>query len=282
MKYAAAVILYNPEKTDVYKIKEYLKSFDMVYIYDNSLDNSDYYNELDFDSKKVVYNFNGKNDGLPYAYNRVLEYLEDKSFDYLCTLDQDSIYTHEEICKMKKYIENNGEDKIAIYGPAIKYAHENKKELKEEIFKNREWVISSGSFININILKDNNVMYDENYFIDRFEIDLCKQLTNLKYDVGMYYGSVLNQQLGEIAKGGHAEHSVLRNYYLFRNRFYFNKKYYTLPKRLCLNILQTGRHFLSIFLYEKEKSNKMKIFFVAVMDYLKGNMGIKNENFKNI
>lgn len=35
------------------------------------------------------------------------------------------------------------------------------------------------------------------YFIDKFEIDLCQQIIQSKKDIVVYYGSVLAQHLGD-------------------------------------------------------------------------------------
>lgn len=275
MRFAAAVILYNPKKIDIARVSEYIKSFDIVYLYDNSLDNSSYYNELPLDRDNVIYNYNNKNDGLPVAYNTILNYLANEKIDYICTLDQDSEFSYEDICNMKEYIEHGADDKIAIYAPLVQYAHRKDYEIKKEEIKLCKWVITSGAFINLEILKKHEIKYDTNYFIDKFEIDLCKQLTNLGYKIVMYNRAILRQTLGEINKQGYSEHSVLRHYYLFRNRFYFNKKFYGIPKRWSLNVLQTIRHFWEIIVREGEKGKKLGAFFEATKDYCVGKMGAR-------
>ena len=95
-------------------------------------------------------------------------------------------------------------------------------------------------------MRDKDFKYDEKYFIDKFEINLCIQTLKAGYEIIMYYGSVLNQRLGEESGHNHPNNSPFRKYYLYRNRFNFNHKF---PKRVILNILQIVKHLLLILLY---------------------------------
>ena len=115
--------------------------------------------------------------------------------------------------------------------------------------------------------------YDNKYFIDKFEIDLCQQMTTRGIEVLMYHGSVLYQNLGERNGHRHPNHSALRHYYLFRNRFYFNRKWFTNIKCIVLDVLQTLKHIGLILLFEDEKMYKIQFLKKAIKDYKKGNMG---------
>lgn len=271
MKFAAAITLYNPTKVQLKHCLEYIDSFDQVYIMDNS-ENIDLSMEDFFKSPGFKYIKMNGNEGLSKAFNMVLEEESINSIEYLCTLDQDSVFSAEDIGCMKQFIgtlskQNN---KVGIVAPVIDYGW---GVIKTVGFEKRERVITSGSFLNLNVIRKNNIRYDEKYFIDKFEIDFCRQLRLKGYDIIVYFGAKLIQQLGEAGSKKHSSHSALRHYYLFRNRFYFNHKFYKWSKRYLLNFLQTGRHCCSIILYESNKCEKIKELFVASADYIKGKMG---------
>ena len=263
-KYVAAVILYHPDKEVFARIDRYSKIFDKVIVYDNT-ENPEYHTE---NSDKITYLGRNKNDGLPYAYNKILKYIFDNySFDYMCMLDQDSEYSNTAIKNIINFIENSKMKNVAIYGPAIKYRYHTP--LTKNKFDIVSWVITSGCFVNLKIIKDNGLSFDENYFIDRFEVDMCKQLTNLNYKIVQVNSSIIKKELGEDSGHRHPNHSPIRHYYLARNRLYFNKKYYGFLKRWLLNILQSGRHIVLIALYENNKASKIKHCLKGWNDYSK-------------
>lgn len=268
MNFAAGVTLYNPSNEQISRIIEYSKSFKYVILFDNT-DNLQ--NRYVFPSN-FVYFSEGKNMGLPYAFNHIIDFCLNNNIDFLCTLDQDSIYTFDDICNMKSFIENKLDvEKVGVIGPFIDYGKNDSKNTNEVVF--RKWVITSGAFINVKIIKKENIRYDLNYFIDKFEIDLCQQFISKKYDVIMYYGATLHQRLGELNYKGHSEHNAIRHYYIFRNRYYFNKKWRSPLMRVIYNFLQTQRHLYRILKFETGFKEKKKMLKIARKDHRCGKYG---------
>lgn len=281
MRFAAAITLYNPSDGQISNCCSYMNSFDIIFILDNSEQIDDRIEHTFKDAPYVYIKMDG-NEGLPKAFNKVLDSEIIEQFDYLCTLDQDSVFSSSDIDNMKLFIEECNLGKIAaldnnivsIYAPIIDY---DNRLVNEDGFEERKRVITSGSFINLSIIRTHKLRYDNNYFIDKFEIDLCQKMINLGYKIIVNHNSILKQSLGDGKKGTKSAHSALRHYYLFRNRLYFNHKYFGIVKRNFLNILQTGRHCMQILIYEDDKKHKMLQLPVAVKDYLKGNMGKKSD-----
>lgn len=266
--FAAGITLYHPTDEQLKNVQRFVSCFDTVYIYDNSGEYS-IAEKVKWPSNYIYINEHA-NKGLSYAFNKISSLCKE---DFLCTLDQDSSFTEKNIDRIKEFIKKyNNLDKVGIIAPFVDYGN-NKvcSELKE--FEEKEWVIASGSFVNQNVVRFNKIKYDESYFIDRFEIDFCKQLRNKGYRVLMYYGSILKQTLGEKSGHNHPNHSVLRHYYIFRNRFYYNNKWKKGINKLFYNTLQTVRHCMLILLYENEKKKKLKILQRAWSDYKLGKMG---------
>ena len=267
LRFVAGVTLYNPTIEELKHISDYSTSFEKIFLFDNSEPN---YSRprYEFNDKFEIIT-DGNNMGLPYAFNRIIEKCGD--YDYLCTLDQDSVFAAEDIEKIKVFISTHAQQGIGIVAPYIDYGFSkiNLSETADE----KNWVITSGSFVNLSVIKKHNLRYDLNYFIDKFEIDMCQQMIVKGYTILMYHGAVLHQLLGEKNGHRHTNHSVLRHYYLFRNRLYFNQKWHHGIKKLSLNLLQTLRHLYLILLYEDDKTSKMRAFVTAVSDYKKGKLG---------
>ena len=270
MKYALALTFFNPTIDNIDNLQNYIENFDEIFIYDNSLDNKKY-KEFIPNDEKVHYLFDGINDGLPRAFNTVLNSSYIKNCDILCTMDQDSHFGDSEIRKIKSFIEKNNNKEVAIFAPYIIY--NNKYKVPQQKVTYEEWVICSGSFVNLDIVRKHKVRYDENYFIDRFEVDFCKQLRLLGYKIVVNTDSMMKQELGTDSGHKHSNHSALRHYYLFRNRLYFNYKYYSKTKAFCLSVLQIIKHTLLIFLFEEHKIEKVKACLYGFVDYRKKKFG---------
>lgn len=272
MRFGAGVTLYNPTEDQLKRITDLQNSFDKIFLFDNS--EPWYSKPLYPHGEKFVLLTEGENKGLPYAFNAIIECCNE--YDFLCTLDQDSIFEHEDIMRIRSFIESlENSDSIGIVAPFIDYGfteHNNNVQTKK-----KKWVITSGAFINLKTIRKERFRYDENYFIDKFEIDLCMQMTKKGYEILMYYLSVLHQQLGENVGKAHSGHNALRHYYLFRNRFYFNCKWYTGPKKWFLNSAQTSRQIYQILRYENRKKSKLNALFEAYVDYRGGRMGKKTQ-----
>ena len=276
MKIAAAVILYNPTEKQISNALSYTESFDFVFVVDNS--EPDYprnYSSMFLENMKYI-DMKG-NEGLPNAYNTILNSQDINDYDFLCTLDQDSEFNKSDIEYIRKLIHklSEGDSKfstknIGIIAPTIDYGV--KKINYNCSVEERERVITSGSFVNIKAIQRYGLRYDPNYFIDKFEIDLCTQLRRKGLKVCVLGNAILHQRLGEMGKLSHSVHNPLRHYYLFRNRLYYNHKFYSLIKRWGLNVLQTIKHIIIILLYEDQKFAKISQLPKAISDYCGGKM----------
>ena len=79
---------------------------------------------------------------------------------------------------------------------------------------------------------------------------------------------VLSFPLGENGK-----YSKLRNYYVFRNRFYFNRKNYGWTAAAVRSFLQTAKHVFGLCKEGEAGREKLKALRPAWRDYRHGKMG---------
>lgn len=278
MRFCCGVTLFNPDNDVIKILKKYLEIFDTVYIFDNSENIP-----VDFISTNRLHTFNNfkytsynENFGLSKAFNEMSKKAIDDRYDYICLFDQDSFMEKSHLVRMMSYIQNSTNTNIAIYSPKIIYR--KKKNYVKEIeleFKSVTWVISSGSFINLDIYSISKG-FDNNYFIDRIDYDYCYQVKKLGFQIFRLNNIFLQQQLGKTRKGIFAisEHDYLRHYYIFRNRLYF---YLIKKEPSILNktyvIIKSISHITRIILLESGKFKKLYIIKKAIIDYNNKQMG---------
>lgn len=264
MKFAAAMTLYNPEEENIDNLIETAELFDVLYVYDNT-ESTKPYIDLVKNIDNVIYMMNETNDGLPVAFNQMLELSSKDNVDFLCTLDQDSIITHNNVKQLENYIESNDMENVGIVAPFPTGTKKNTDRSIETV----EWVICSGSFVNVSLIRENKIRYDEAYFVDRFDADICMQMRRKGLQIVRMNNVILRHRCGD----GNGGHSALRHYYMFRNRYYYNRKYYSKSVAMIRTFFQNIRHSRWIVETPEEFFDRIKVFRVAYEDYKCNKMG---------
>lgn len=266
-RFVCGITVYHPDNAVLERVKDYSALFEKVYVFDNTeVDAVDVeWGNVVKDICNVQYIYEGDNKGLPYAFNRIIESIP-ADIDFLCTLDQDSVFPTEDILSMKEKLSGLDDNLMAgIVGPKVLY--DTNAYVKSDEIVGTRYVITSGSFVNLKAMHKLGIKYDEAYFIDKFEIDLGEQFKLKGYKIYQFLGSVLHQRLGELDSKGRRNHSALRHYYLFRNRFYFNCKFMSAPKRFVITTLQVVKHIGIVVFNEEDKKKKLRMMYVAYVDH---------------
>ncbi len=203
----------------------------------------------------------------------------EKKMDFLCILDQDSMFSSNDIKKSKEYIIENFNKEIGMYVPEIIYSHKEQPFIQRNeiiVSEECEWAISSGSFMSLKACKAVG-KFDENYFIDRVDYDYCYELRKKHYKILMLRGVYLYQNLGterKVLGKTYSEHSAVRHYYMFRNRLYF---YWKNRERESLWVVKITaksiRHIVDVLLYESDKINKLIYLKKGLQDFCQRKMG---------
>lgn len=273
MKFAAIVVLYNPTNKEVNHVLEYRKDFDKIYVFDNSSKCCSNVESLCEDSK-FQYICDNQNHGLAVAYNFGMKQAKEEGFSFLCILDQDSVFSANSIQRMKSYIKKHNYSNVAIYAPYIQYGLEENVDTSQT--KKCKWVINSGAFLNLSLLEKKKIYYDENYFIDRLDRDYSKQIEQNELNIIQVKNCILQQTLGE-RLGNSSIHSCLRNYYMFRNRFYYNRKFYHGWHGILMSFMQTIKQLIGIIVSRNDIRRNLQYFIYALKDDKNRKYGKKDE-----
>jgi rhamnosyltransferase len=226
---------------------------------------------------------NGFNLGIAGALNRGVQYAQKNGFDWVLTLDDDSIVPPDYIqTLLKTYNESPEKDKIAILAPAhfdkkTGYQSRDYRGIKGP-YVSKDIVMTSGNLIPIWVF-DKIGYYDEDLFIEYVDHDFCLRVKKAGYKTVLVATAVMGHSLGSIRK-----HSLIGGIFFFSHNYLPVRRYYRARNRLVLYrryfgawILQDQefaiKDMVKILLVEDMKWQKIKATLLGTIDGLLGRMG---------
>ncbi len=275
MKILATIVLYNPDiERLIQNIEAIHGQVDELILIDNGSTNI---NEVKSEVKySVKYLINKKNVGIAKALNEGFEYAIEHNFDWVLTLDQDSVCDKNLIQTYKKYLQLpdigmltcNFKDRNDVNGKTIL------EEEQDSEYYTVSRCITSASFCSVEAYKKSGG-FDNEMFIDFVDYDYSTKMYINGYKI---YRINYNGLLHEI---GHkkiykflgrklvsSNHSPFRQYYMARNPIIMVKKYpdyYKMSERIRAELGQ----FFVILVYEKNKWKKISRRCAGIIDGLR-------------
>lgn len=269
------IVTYNP---DIKRLKENLSTLinqvDKLYIFDNGSNNLKNIELLleSFTPQITLYKAN-KNLGIAYALKEIMNYARIHNFDWVLSVDQDSVLDKYLVRKYKTTIENCKYNDIGILTCLIKdrnfkdsSVEKQKRELMEVPI-----CITSAAFTNVkNYFQTHG--YDTNLFIDMVDTDICLSLREKGFKIFRINYVGVTHEIGHgenkriLNKDIIVHHSaIFREYYMSRNTILLRKKHpstyskKTMLKGLILN-------FLIILFFERNKNKRFNNYFKGIID----------------
>lgn len=283
--YSVLVVLYNPERRILKQLDIYANEFDKVYLFDNSDEKVEWITEF-AKSRNIEY-YSSNNVGITGALNVIIPIAINEKFDFIATMDQDTIFPSEVIQKMISNIELNYKEDIAIYttnfnkmyvgeGGKIEYS-KPEYDINKVTYTN--FHISSGNFLRCDLIS--NLFPLDNYFIGFVDFDLDFSVKTLGYKILVIGECIISQQIGNpikasvFTKQGLTNFSSSRYYYLYRNNYYFNNKFKNYKEAKKFAKMKRIKYFIKLLTTERNKIEKIKMSYKGYCDYKKGILGIK-------
>jgi rhamnosyltransferase len=274
---AAAVILYNPAANVSNNINSYLQQVDYLFILDNSpatLSDNPFIN-----NNKIAYIFNNGNIGIAAALNKAADKAYRTGYEYLLTMDQDSIVPPGMVESLLKVI--CGDNKIGIISPL----HSNKfgTHLKNEKgIREVSSVMTSGNIISLDIFNKIGP-FSEDYFIDYVDVEYCFRLKKKGYKILCNFNIIMEHNEANLSRKTifnreffPPNHNPRRMYYKSRNLMFLRKTYKkVLPEHISIETKLFLRSIIKVLLFEKQKFFKVKMVLLGLLDYFKGLKGKK-------
>lgn len=230
---AAGIVLYNPDIDRLQQnIQHVIHQVSKMILVDNGSQNISEVVLLYKNDPNIVLIQNNENLGIATALNQIMHYCESKNYDWVLTLDQDSICTENFV---QSYLPFLDKEQIAILSPNIVDRNiPNQLEKGEKSYSYISKCITSGSLTNVNAWRKVNG-FDEAMFIDYVDFDFCCNLIEKGYRIIKIEKALLIHELGKakpiklfkiFGKRYYTyNHSSIRTYYYVRNVIYYLRKH---------------------------------------------------------
>lgn len=214
MRILSVFVLYNPDNTLLTKNVSVVAPFvDHILLWQNSDVDQSSLSNLPF-SGKIEWVGSTENKGISTALNYAWKYAVEHSYDFLLTMDQDSLFVG-----LDNYLANISESKdpVGIYGPGVNWM------AFKGALRRFDFPITSGMLVPISIL---NTLggYRPDFFVDGIDLDLTLRAKENGIPVYLVGNCVLLQQYG-VTKSRKVlfktisinSHSPERLYEMYRN-----------------------------------------------------------------
>lgn len=211
----AGIISYNPNIDRLHKnILSIEKQVECVLIFDNGSKNIDKIMELKVLCKNLVIFGNDLNLGISYGLNYLAQKSIELGYDWIYTIDQDSISNENTITKMLLYLDEincDGVSQVCQNNVDKRRSNCNIQKICME-YEFVNYCITSGSMVNLDAYSSIGG-FDDYLFIDQVDVDFCLRLTLNNYKILKINSLVLDHENGNIMP------SKLKNEILLLSRF---------------------------------------------------------------
>lgn len=255
----AGIVLYNP---DIPRLKENINAIlpqvKKVVLVDNSSTNIQAIEELAINKDSLVLIKNDTNKGISHALNQITTFSSEEGGDWVLTLDQDSVVPLDMISLYKEHltIPNLGILTCRILDRNA--GDMNKSYSKDKDVEDVNYCITSASLTNVSAVLEVGG-YDEGFFIDSVDHDICLRLRKHGYRIVRDNRVVLLHEIGQsrivhfLGKNQLIlNHSPFRHYYIVRNHIIMMKKHGQGPHYLRLVV----KHLMLTIIFEDRKASK--------------------------
>lgn len=280
MRICAGIVTYNPEICRFVKVlKSILAQVEKVIIFDNGSENLDEISSIIKENENVSFLISKENKGIAYALNRICEQACLENYDWIITLDHDTICEINMIKSMEKLIAPD----VGIICPRVHYVNLHIRE-KGDINERYTLVpacMTSGSLMSLGAWEKTGG-FDEWMFIDWVDNDICMKLRINNFKIIRDNRVFMEHQLGRVRpykflfwSWNDYGYSAFRLYYICRNGLYFVKKYYKNINIIKYILRLMVTNFKLIVINIKDKT-KMQAIFKGIKDGLKVNVEENN------
>jgi len=265
LELAVGIVLYQPNIDRLNEnIQAIYKQAKEILLVDNGSSNLNLIRKLVSSYERIIVIENETNRGIAYALNQIMTYFIKENYEWVLTLDQDSICPS---CLFDEYGKFMNLPSAGMLCPVVNdrnFGYLNK--IFKKPFTEVEGCITSASFVNAKAWLD-IAGFDETMFIDSVDFDFSYRVIQSGYKIYQINSVVLLHEIGHIEikrfliwKIIIKNHSAFRKYYIARNTIYLARKkknIYLILKSFAQNI----KLFIITMLYETDKKAKALAIF---------------------
>lgn len=280
-KVAAGIVLYNPSIDRLKKnIDAVISQSERIILFDNGSKNI---HEIEHFLSSYNYSItlvkSKKNTGIAHALNEIARLAFDEKYEWLLTLDQDTVIKPTLVETYLKYLELPQVGQLCCDFIDRNTGKREYNEFNKEDYKEIDKWITSGSLISLSALKAVGG-FDEDLFIDYVDFDMCFALKEEGYKnyiintVGMIHEIGARKEYRILKKDIDVmNHSAFRHFFITRNEIIVYKRY---PKERLPNMYKIQVNTLiKIILFEEHKIKKIKAVISGINQSRKDNWNRK-------
>ena len=275
---AGVTVFYNPCPEYVENILAYRDSVAVVYVVDNSEHPDTEIAERLAAVANVIYLRNNRNLGIAEALNMAAERALAAGYDYLLTMDQDSVVTPGMVEALLACLDRAGREEVGIVTPR----HQHGATIAPVVGEccDVDVAMTSGNLLNLKAYQRAGAFRND-YFIDYVDHEYCLRLRLHGYRIIQANHAILRHQLGAMTwhrllhrRIKVCNHPPIRRYYGFRNRFYFYRQYGKLfPGSFRHFYRDLFLELVTLFLFEQRPLAKLRMMLRGYLDYRRGVSG---------
>ncbi len=277
-KICAGIVTFNPDiKRLNLNICNIINQVEKIFIVDNSSMNFDKWAPIMSNNPHIFLIHNKENRGIAKALNQMCKEALINGYEWILTLDQDTVCSKNMINKMYPYTRIKD---IGIVCPAVQYEGWKSKKSDEYRANYVKACMTSASLTRLNAWKQVG-MFRDDYFIDYVDNEFCMKLRINQYKILRVNSCYINHQLGNTGNVNifglfnleYSRHSPLRQYYMIRNNYAFICEY-----RKYLNVIKETIKLCYIFLgglvFSENKRQTLYYEMLGLLHARKKKMGI--------
>jgi len=286
MKICAGIVLYNPDIKRLKKCIDVIKpQTEQLIIIDNASNNiSEIQNE--FADEKITWILNKENSGIAKALNQLTDYADSEGYEWILTLDQDSICETGLVEKMCAAVNAGKNKNIAMVSPIIIDRGlidcgrtDNETSENEHLPETEEikFCITSGCLTNIKAINETGGFNDWLFIYD-VDREICIRLLRKGYKIIKSNNAALYHEHGEKTvikkvfrkKIVYHNYSPISVYYMTRNLVYMLRKYGSeYSPHPTLRWIRLFFAFCVKFIFEHDRIPRLKSFSKGIKDGFK-------------
>jgi rhamnosyltransferase len=295
----AVIVSYHPDYQIIDRVKTISTQVNEVVIIDNNSNTleREYLDKIIEQIRNTHLILNDENLGVAAALNLGVKYALKQNYQWILTLDQDSIVSPNFIESMSlAYQDCTYKNDLASICPVLGLYDRDDIDDNNRILQHKQCfqsdqkavgiytltkrAITSGNLVKLEVFK-NTGLFDEDFFIDYVDHEFCLRLYQHGYKIIQSNHSLLYHNIGFPTKKiffgrkiQTSNHNSLRRYYLTRNAIVTYKRYFNSD---IIWIIKDIRILLScivkIILFEQNKTEQLGSILRGLLHALIGKTG---------
>lgn len=286
---AAGIVTFNPDRERLIEnLRAVSPQVAWVLVFDNGSSNVAEVRSAvkEFENAQLIES--ADNLGIAAALNRLAANAIDRGYEWMVTLDQDSVCAPDLVATLSKYVD----ERTPLLTPYI--VDRNKVSVDEyhklelppvQYFRHAasKGAITSGGLTYLPIL-DEVGGFDELFFIDCVDYDFNMRIMRAGYRIARVNGTYLLHELGQADKTWLRTprrtldgqwcwetfysfgHSSTRCYYKARNRVLYSKRHWRSIGFANEGVVQIPQQILLTLLFETRRLVKLRAFLRGILD----------------